>query len=126
MAEELALREMRLRRAAGDAVLQELERARQLDRQAKRLHRQRLDRFGRGAVAAMVVGGMVVRGRGVAVTVIGSGCRSGEEGKREESGCEGARPKVPSGHSGRPRSRISMRRFSAAFGSAAMRGWRSA
>ncbi len=136
MAEELALGEVGLGRAAGDAVLQQLERAHHLDRHAAGRDRQRLDRLGRRAVAApiampaaampaaMRVGGR--RGMGVAVAVRGAGRpgRGDRPGREEEPGERQAGAEAA--HSGSPRTRISMRRFSAAFGSAGLRGWRSA
>ncbi|BCM82873.1 hypothetical protein mvi_13340 [Methylobacterium indicum] len=129
MAEELALGEVGLGRAAGDAVLQELQRAHQLDRQPAGRHRQGLDRLGRLAVAAppaMSATAAAMRVGGRRAVPVAAGTRRergrGEPGQKDTGRREG--PQAP--HSGSPRTRISMRRFSAAFGSAVLRGARSA
>ncbi|BAQ47213.1 RNA-binding S4 domain-containing protein [Methylobacterium aquaticum] len=136
MAEELALGEVGLGRAAGDAVLQELQRAHQLDRQAAGRHRQGLDRLGRLAVAAAAMSATpapapamrVGRRRAVPVAAGMRRRRGRDEAGRDEPGQEqtGGREGPQPPHSGSPRTRISMRRFSAAFGSAVLRGARSA
>ena len=143
MHQQLPLGEVSLRGAPGDPVLQELQGAHQFHRQSARRDRQGFDGLWR--LAAMAAAAMPIPGR--------EGLRRDEQkhhqrGQPHQHGAAQERAPVrgplrrrPGGgappgsggiregrgppHSGVPRSRISIRRFSAAFGSG-LRGCRSA